>query len=58
MLSLLNIFKLVDDGSLVWKASAQDLGTANLLAVNSTGDYIVSSQRRGHKTIVKIESGS
>jgi hypothetical protein len=62
MLSLLNIFKLEHDGSLVWKASAQDLGTAKLnmrvLAVNSPGDYIVSSQRTGHKTIVKIESGS
>jgi len=30
MLSLLNIFKLENDGSLVWKGSAADLGTANV----------------------------
>ena len=62
MLSLLNIFKLENDGSLVWKGSAADIGTAKrnlkVLAVDSPGDYIISSQRTGHKTIVKIESGA
>jgi hypothetical protein len=56
----LDIFKLEPDGHLVWKGTAEDLGTAKLnvkvLATNSPGDYVIFSQQTGDKTIVKHDT--
>jgi hypothetical protein len=56
----LDIFKLEPDGSLMWKATATDLGTAKLnvevLATNSPGEYVIYSQETGHKTVVKLDT--
>jgi hypothetical protein len=60
MIPPLDIFKLEPDGQLVWKGTAEDLGTAKLnvkvLATNSPGDYVIYSQQTGDKTIVKRDT--
>jgi hypothetical protein len=56
----LDIFKLQPDGNLLWKGTAEDLGTAKLnvqvLAADSPGDYIIYSQQTGDKTIIKLDT--
>jgi len=60
MFPQLDIFKLENDGSLVWKKTAENLQDAKVtvkgLATASPGDYVVFSQRTGHKTIVHERS--
>jgi hypothetical protein len=56
----LDIFKLEPDGSLVWKGTATDLGSAELnvkvLATDSPGEYVVYSQQTRHKVVVKLDT--
>ena len=55
----LDIFKLEDDGSIVWKGTAETLDIAKLsvkaLAETSPGDYLIFSPATGEKTVVQLK---
>jgi hypothetical protein len=55
----LDIFKLEDDGSIVWKGTAETLEIAKLsvrkLAETSPGDYLIFSPTTGEKTVVPLK---
>jgi hypothetical protein len=61
-MSELDIFKMENDGRIVWKGTAENLEVAKLsvktLAGTSPGDYMIFCQDTGEKTIVKNESGT
>jgi hypothetical protein len=52
-----DIFRLENDGRLVWQGIAETLDVARLhikiLMTDEPGDYVIHSQQTGHKTIVK-----
>jgi hypothetical protein len=54
----LDIFKLENDGSIVWKGIAETLEIAKLsvktLAETSPGDYLIFSPATGEKTVVQL----
>jgi hypothetical protein len=54
----LDIFKFEDDGSIVWKGTAENLEIAKLsvkvLAAASPGDYLIFSPATGDKTVIKL----
>jgi hypothetical protein len=60
MLAPLDIFKLENDGSVVWKGTAENLEDAKLsakvLAESSPGYYLIFSSATGDKTIVKLKN--
>jgi hypothetical protein len=53
----LDIFKLENDGNIVWKGTAETLEVAKLLvktlAETSPGDYLIFSPATGEKTVLK-----
>jgi hypothetical protein len=55
----LDIFKFENDGSIVWKGTAETLESAKLcvktLAETSPGDYLIFSPATGEKTIVMLK---
>jgi hypothetical protein len=55
----LDIFKLENDGSIVWKGTAETLAIAKLsvktLAETSPGDYLIFSPTTGEKTVVHLK---
>ena len=62
MLAPLDIFKMQEDGTFVWKGAAESFEVAKSkvqhLAENSPGEYMIFSQTTGNKTILKPESHS
>lgn len=56
MLAPLDIFMKMQDGSYVWKATADSLelakSTVKRLAANSPGEYMIFSQDTGNKIVV------
>ena len=56
----LDIFKLENDGSIVWKGTAETLEIAKLsvkmLAKTSPGDYLIFSPATGEKTVVQLKN--
>ena len=55
----LDIFKFENDGTLLWKGTAQTLEAAKLsvkmLVETSPGDYLIFSPATGEKTVVKLK---
>jgi len=62
MVPPLDIFRLTNDGQLIWKAAADNLESAQhcikLLMGVEPGDYVIYSQKTGHKTLVRSENPS
>jgi len=62
MIPPLDIFLVAKDGQLIWKAAAADLESAQrrvkLLMGVEPGDYVIYSQKTGHKTLVRAENPS
>jgi hypothetical protein len=60
MLAPLDIFKMQEDGTYVWKAAAESFDVANVkvqhLAADAPGEYMIFSQTTGNKTILKLET--
>ena len=54
---LFDIFKVSEDGSLVWVETAPDLEVArsnvNGLQTTSAGDYVVINQKTGSKLVIQ-----
>ena len=59
MLPLLDIFRVENDGHLVWRSAAECLETAQrrvrILMASEPGDYVIYSQETGRKTVVRAE---
>jgi len=59
MLPPLDIFRVENDGHLVWKDTAETLELARLrikiLMVAQTDDYVIYSQQTGHKTVIRSD---
>jgi hypothetical protein len=59
MLRPLDIFKLENDGSIVWKGTAETLENAKLsvkiLAETSPGDYLIFSPATGERTVIQLK---
>jgi hypothetical protein len=59
MLRPLDIFKLENDGSIVWKGIAETLENAKLsvkiLAETSPGDYLIFSPATGERTVIQLK---
>jgi hypothetical protein len=57
MVPPLDIFRVNPDGQLIWKAAADTLEAAKArvktLMASDTSDYVIYSQRTGHKTLVR-----
>jgi hypothetical protein len=57
MLPPFDIFRIDSDGRLLWQESAETFGQArqrvNTLKVGKRFDYVIYSQRTGHKSIVR-----
>ena len=57
MIPPFDIFRVASDGHLVWKATADNLDSAErrvkLLMGVDPGDYIIYSQQTGNKTLVQ-----
>ena|ERR1700730_5066580 len=62
MTQTLDIFKVEEDGSLVWKGTAENLEIAKLsvkvLIATSPADSVVFSQATGHKTVIKADGST
>jgi hypothetical protein len=62
MTQTLDIFTVEEDGSLVWKGTAENLEVAKLsvkvLIATLPADYVVFSQATGHKTVIKADGSS
>jgi hypothetical protein len=62
MVPPLDIFLVAKDGQLIWKAAADDLESAQrrikLLMGVEPSDYVIYSQKTGHKTLVRAENPS
>ena len=60
MIPPLDIFLVAKDGQLIWKAAADNLESAQrrikLLMGVEPGDYVIYSQKTGHKTLVRAEN--
>jgi hypothetical protein len=59
MIPPFDIFLVANDGHLIWKAAAEDLESAQrrikLLMGVDPGDYVIYSQKTGHKTVICSE---
>ena len=57
MIPPFDIFRVANDGQLIWKAAADNLESAQrrikLLMGVEPGDYVIYSQKTGHKTLVR-----
>jgi hypothetical protein len=53
---MLDIFKMEQDGNLLWRGISESLEAAKLsvkaLAGSSPGDYLIFSQETGEKTVI------
>ena len=62
MVPPLDIFKLEQDGSLVWKGTVESLAVAKLsvavLLETTPADYLIYSAQTGHKMVIKIDGSS
>jgi len=62
MIPPFDIFRVANDSHLIWKAAAEDLESAQrrikLLMGVEPGDYVIYSQKTGHKTLVRSENPS
>ena len=59
MIPPLDIFRLDSDGNLIWRTTAETLEAATrrvgILMTSEPGDYVIYSQKTGHKTIVRMQ---
>ena len=59
MVPPLDIFRVAPDGQLIWRAAAESLESAQrrvkILMAAHPADYVIYSQKTGHKTIVRSE---
>jgi len=57
MISPLDVFKVEKDGKLRWLETAETVEAAKariaVLAAKAPGEYVIYSQKTGHKTVVK-----
>ena len=57
-----DIFRVESDGHLVWKDTAETLDLARLrikiLMLAHPADYVIYSQRTGHKTVIRADSSN
>ena len=55
----LDIYKFENDGTILWKGTAENMEAARLsvrvLVENSPGDYLIFSPTTGEKTVVKLK---
>jgi hypothetical protein len=55
----LDIFKLENDGSVVWKGTAENLEVAKrsvkAMAESAPGDYLIFSPITGDRTVIKLK---
>jgi hypothetical protein len=55
----LDIYKFENDGTILWKGTAETLEIAKLsvkmLAETSPGDYLIFSPATGEKTVVQLK---
>ena len=62
MIPPFDIFRVANDGKLLWKAAAETLESAQhrikLLMSVEPGDYVIYSQKTGNKTLVRSEHPS
>jgi hypothetical protein len=60
MVPPLDIFRVAPDGHLICRAAAENLERAQqrmqLLMGVEPGDYVIYSQKTGHKTIIRSEN--
>ena len=56
MIPPLDIFRIESNNRMTWKGAASDLSSAEervrLLMHSEPGDYLIFSQRTGHKTLI------
>jgi hypothetical protein len=59
MIPPFDIFRVENDGHLVWRDTAKSLDLAKLrvkiLMASNPADYVIYSQQTGHKTLVRAE---
>jgi len=59
LLPPLDIFRVTDDGKLLWRTTADSVESAarriKMLMISEPGDYVVCSQQTGDKTIIRFE---
>jgi hypothetical protein len=59
MIPPFDIFRVQTDAGLMWQAIAESLDVARLkvkmLMDDQPGDYVICSQRTGHKMVVKAD---
>ena len=59
MATLFDIFYLRADGQLIWQCATADLAKVWItLMTIQRGDYVISNQKTGHKTLVKVDGSS
>ena len=55
----LDIFRVDSNGNLIWRTTAETLEAARsrvgILMTSEPGDYLIYSQKTGHKTIVRMQ---
>ena len=55
----LDIYKFENDGTILWKGTAENMEIAKLsvktLVETSPGDYLIFSPATGEKTVVKLK---
>ena len=60
MLEPVDIFKIRDDGTFLWKGAAQNIYLAKskvkLLAATAPGSYMIYSQITGEKTVLPLDA--
>jgi hypothetical protein len=60
MLEPLDIFKIQNNGTYLWKGAVKNLELAKLrveqLATNAPGRYLIYSQITGEKTVVPLDA--
>lgn len=60
MLPPLDIFRVENDGHLVWRAAAETPEAAQrrvrILMASDSGDYVIYSQETGGKTVMRAEN--
>ena len=62
MLAPLDIFKMQEDGTSVWKAAAESLAlaesTVQRLAITAPGEYMIFNQTTQNKTLVPLDGST
>jgi hypothetical protein len=60
MLEPMDIFKMREDGTFLWKGAAQNLDLAKSkvkqLAITAPGPYMIYSQITGEKTVLPLDA--